>query len=294
MTERQGPLAVAPLRAVARSLASLGRARSAGIGLTIVCVIGVLALLAPWLAPHDPLETNLRLRLQPPRPGYWLGNDELGRDILSRLLYGARLSLLLGFGAVTIGAVSGTLIGTLAGYRGGWLDNVVMRVTDIIMAFRLLLFAITIMAILGPSHINTMIAIGASLFADFARLARAEVLTVKTREFVEAARALGIGQLALILRYILPNIVAPIIVLATLMTGVAILSEASLSFLGLGPSPPTPSWGLMIQESLRFVREAWWASAIPGVAIMLVVLGFNLLGDGLRDLWDPRLRGGKG
>ncbi len=267
------------------------RSRAAVVGIVMVGVVVVLAVLAPLIAPHDPLATNLRLRLQPPQPGYWFGTDQLGRDILSRILYGARLSLLLGFGAVAIGAVGGTVVGLVVGYVGGWLEVLVMRLTDIVMAFRLLLFAITIMAILGPSLTNTMIAVGASLFATFARLARGETLAAKQREYVEAARALGVGPGRIMFLYVLPNILAPLLVMATVMIGMAILAEASLAFLGLGPSPPTPSWGLMIQEGLQFIREAWWASTIPGAAIMIIVLGFNLLGDGLRDILDPRLRG---
>lgn len=267
------------------------RSRSAMLGLGVILVVVALAALAPLLAPFDPVRTDLRSRFLAPSASNWLGTDLLGRDILSRLLYGARLSLLLGLGAVGIGAISGTVVGLIVGYFGGWLDNLVMRLTDIIMAFRLLLFAITIMAILGPSLTNTMIAIGASLFADFARLARSETLAAKARDYVEGARALGVNPFRIMFRYILPNILAPLIVLATVMLGVAILSEASLSFLGLGPSPPTPSWGLMIQENLPFIREAWWASTIPGFAIMLVVLGFNLMGDGFRDAMDPRVRG---
>lgn len=276
---------------IRRTLGTLMRSRSATVGIILVGFVVVLAILAPLIAPYNPLATNLALRFRTPGPGHWLGTDQLGRDILSRLLYGARLSLLLGLGSVTIGAVSGTVVGIIVGYLGGWLENVVMRLTDIVMAFRLLLFAITIMAILGPSLTNTMLAIGASLFATFARLARGETLAAKARDYVEAAQALGVGPIRIMFRYILPNILAPLLVMATLMIGVAILSEASLSFLGLGPSPPTPSWGLMIQESLPYIRNAWWASTIPGAAIMIVVLGFNLLGDGLRDILDPRIRG---
>lgn len=280
--------AVTGWRAVVRALR---RSRAAMLGLTVVVVVVAIAVGAEALAPYDPLRTNLRARFEPPSATHWLGTDLLGRDILSRLLHGARLSLLLGLGAVAIGAVSGTVVGLMVGYFGGWLENVIMRLTDIIMAFRLLLFAITIIAILGPSLTNTMIAIGMSLFADFARLARAETLSAKSREYVEAARALGVSPFRIMFRYILPNILAPLVVLATVMLGIAILSEASLSFLGLGPSPPTPSWGLMIFENLPHIREAWWACTIPGLAIMLLVLGFNLMGDGLRDALDPRLRG---
>lgn len=276
-----------PPRGVVRVL----RSRAAVVGLCMVGVVAVLAALAPLIAPSDPLATNLRMRLQPPQPGIWLGTDHLGRDILSRILYGARISLLLGFGAVAIGATTGTVVGLVVGYLGGWLEVLVMRLTDIVMAFRLLLFAITIMAILGPSLTNTMIAIGASLFATFARLSRGETLAARERDYVESARGLGVRPPRIMFLYILPNIVAPLVVMSTVMIGMAILSEASLAFLGLGPSPPTPSWGLMIQEGLPYIREAWWASTIPGAAIMFVVLGFNLLGDGLRDVLDPRLRG---
>jgi peptide/nickel transport system permease protein len=272
-------------------LKSIRRSRAAMVGATLVLAIVVLALAAPALAPFDPTKTDLRARFEPPSVEHWLGTDLLGRDILSRLLHGARLSLLLGLGAVAIGATSGSVVGLIVGYFGGWLENVIMRLTDIIMAFRLLLFAITIIAILGPSVTNVMLAIGASMFADFVRLARSETLAAKSRDYVEAARALGVSHWRIMFRYILPNILAPLVVLATVLLGVAILSEASLSFLGLGPSPPTPSWGLMIFENLPHIRESWWASTIPGLAIMLVVLGFNLLGDGIRDAMDPRIRG---
>lgn len=260
-------------------------------GLFIIFVVLLLAVLAPVLAPYDPVDTNLRARLQPPSAEHLLGTDQLGRDILSRVLYGARLSLLLALGAVALGAVSGMIAGLVVGYIGGWLDNIFMRFIDILLAFRLLLLAITIMAILGPSLMNTMIAIGLSLFAVFARVTRAETLKGKTREYVEGARALGAGSARIMLGYILPNIISPLIVLSTLTLGTAILAESALSFLGLGPSPPTPSWGLMVKEGLSQLRDAWWTSTIPGLAILLIVLGFNLLGDGLRDALDPRMRG---
>lgn len=261
------------------------------IGLAIVAIVLLLAILAPLIAPYDPIETNLRARLQPPSFEHLLGTDQLGRDILSRILYGARLSLILALGAVTIGAVSGTFAGLLTGYFGGWSDSIFMRLIDILLAFRLLLLAITIMAILGPSLTNTMIAIGISLFAYFARITRAETLNGKSRDYVESSRALGAGSTRIMFRYILPNILSPLIVLASLTLGTAILAESALSFLGLGTSPPTPSWGLMVKEGLSQIRNAWWTSAFPGVAILLIVLGFNLLGDGLRDALDPRMRG---
>lgn len=269
---------------------TLAKSRSALVGLLIIVVVILVAILAPALAPYDPLDTNLRARLEPPSLSHLLGTDQLGRDIFSRLLYGARLSLLLALGAVAIGAVSGTVAGVIVGYVGGWIDAVFMRIIDILLAFRLLLLAITIMAILGPSLVNTVIAIGLSLFAAFARVARAEAIQGKTKEYVEGARALGVGSTRIVFRYLLPNIVAPLIILASLMLGTAILAESALSFLGLGPPPPTPSWGLMVKEGLNQLRSAWWTSTIPGIAILIIVLGFNLLGDGLRDALDPRQR----
>lgn len=270
---------------------SISRSTSAVAGLIIIGLVAAVAILAPLIAPYDPVATDLRARLQPSSWEHLLGTDQLGRDIFSRLLYGARLSLLLSLGAVALGAASGVAVGVVVGYVGGWLDSIFMRFIDILLAFRLLLLAITIMAILGPSLMNTVIAIGLSLFASFARLARAEALQAKTKEYVESARALGVGSTRIMFRYLLPNIIAPLIILATLTLGTAILAESALSFLGLGPSPPTPSWGLMVKEGLDQLRDAWWTSTIPGLAIFVIVLGFNLLGDGLRDTLDPRLRG---
>lgn len=269
----------------------ISRSKSAIAGLIIIGFVVSVAIVAPLIAPYDPVSTDLRSRLQPASWEHLLGTDQLGRDILSRLLYGARLSLLLSLGAVALGAASGVAVGLVVGYFGGWLDSIFMRFIDILLAFRLLLLAITIMAILGPSLTNTVIAIGLSLFASFARLARAEALQAKTKEYVESARALGVGSTRIMFRYLLPNIIAPLIILATLTLGTAILAESALSFLGLGPSPPTPSWGLMVKEGLDQLRDAWWTSTIPGLAIFVIVLGFNLLGDGLRDTLDPRLRG---
>lgn len=250
----------------------------------------VLAVLAPLIAPYDPLYADFRASNEAPSTQHWLGTDHLGRDVLSRLLFGARLSLLLGIGSVLIGATSGITVGLVTGYTGGWLDNLVSRVVDVLFSFRLLLLAIIVMAVLGPSTTNTMIAIGVSLFATFTRLARGEVLSARNHDYVEAAHAIGASTGRLIFLHILPNIINPLIVFTTLRLGVAILSESSLSFLGLGPPPPTPAWGLMVSEGLNQLRSAWWVSTIPGIAITIVVLAFNLLGDGLRDALDPRLR----
>lgn len=275
------------------AIRSLAGSKSALAGAIIVVIVIVLAALAPVIAPADPLKNNLREINQAPSMSHLLGTDAFGRDIFSRLLYGARLSLVLGIGSVLIGASVGVSAGLITGYLGGWVDSIVMRFVDILLAFRLLLLAILIMSVLGPSLMNVMIAIGVSLFATFTRLARGEVLSIKSRDYVEAARAVGSSTQRLLFRHILPNIVGTIIIFATLRLGAAILAEASLSFLGLGSSPPTPTWGLMIQEGLNQIRSEWWISTIPGVAITLVVLGFNLLGDGLRDVLDPRLRRGR-
>lgn len=263
---------------------------AATVGAVLIVLLVAVAALAPVIAPHDPLTTNLRARSQAPSSEHWLGTDHLGRDILSRIIYGARISIFLGTGSVLIGAVSGVSIGLIVGYVGGWLDNIVMRVIDVLLAFRLLLLAIAIVAILGPSLTNIMVAIGVSLLTSFARLARGEVLSARERDYVLATRALGGRPFRIMFRHILPNILSPLIVFATLRLGLAILSESALSFLGLGPSPPTPSWGLMVSEGLNELRSAWWISTIPGVAITVVVLAFNLFGDGLRDALDPRLR----
>lgn len=263
---------------------------AATVGAALIALLVAIAILAPVIAPYDPVDTDLRARSAPPSTEHWFGTDHVGRDIFSRILYGARISIFLGIGSVLIGAISGVGIGVIVGYVGGWLDNVVMRVIDVLLAFRLLLMAIAIVAILGPSLTNIMVAIGASLLTSFARLARGEVLRAREQEYVIATQCIGGRPLRIMFRHILPNILSPLIVFATLRLGLAILSESALSFLGLGPSPPTPSWGLMISEGLDELRTAWWTSAIPGLAITLVVLAFNLFGDGLRDTLDPRLR----
>lgn len=269
---------------------TIRKSRSASIGLGLILIVCALALLAPVIAPYDPLEASFLDKSLAPSRAHWLGTDHLGRDILSRLLYGARLSLVLGIGSVLIGATTGITAGLITGYAGGLLDSIVSRFVDILFSFRLLLLAITVMAILGPSLTNTMIAIGVSLFATFTRLARGEVLSAKQLDHIEATRAIGASTPRLLFRHILPNIMGPLIVFSTLRLGVAILSESALSFLGLGPPPPTPAWGMMVNEGLSQLRSAWWVSTIPGIAITIVVLAFNLLGDGLRDALDPRLR----
>jgi peptide/nickel transport system permease protein len=248
------------------------------------------ALLAPWLAPHDPYGLDLLASLQPPGWAHPLGTDEQGADILSRLLYGARISLAVGLATVAISASLGIAVGLLAGYVGGWAEELAMRAVDVLLAFPGLLLAIALVAVLGPGLGNVVIALAALGWTGFARLVRGQVLTVKTRDYVLAAHSLGAGHLRLMVRHILPNVMAPVVVQASFAIAGAILSEASLSFLGLGAPAGTPSWGAMLAEGRHVLAEAPLVSAIPGLAIMAVVLGFNLLGDALTDWLDPRRR----
>lgn len=288
-----GPLApnLTPTKVAGRRIVRrAARSTSLIVGASLVLLIVLAAVLAPWLAPFDPLEVSLFDRSLPPSLEHPMGTDTFGRDVLSRVLWGSRLSLLMGFGSVAIGATLGIVLGLVSGYVGGWIDSALMRMVDVFISFGLLLLAILVMAILGTGLINTMFAVGTFLFVAFARLTRGEVLSVRDLEYVEASRALGAFLPRVLLRYILPNISGPLIVLASLRLGEAILAEASLSFLGLGASPPTPSWGLMVSDGLSSLRQAPWISLMPGGAIVLTVLGFNLFGDGLRDLLDPRLR----
>jgi peptide/nickel transport system permease protein len=268
--------------------------RTGTIGALLLLAFLVLAVFAPLLAPADPLFQDLPNRAKFVSPQHPLGTDTLGRDLLSRILYGARISLTLGVMAVVVGSLLGVPLGLLSGYVGKATDLIIMRVVDVLLAFPLYLLAIVVIAILGPSLPNMILAVGISSTPRFARLTRGEVLSARNRDFVLAARSIGARSWRIILRHILPNIAGPLIVLATLRVGTAILVEASLSFVGLGPQPPTPAWGLMISDGLKTMRNAPWVAGFPGLAIMLTVLGFNLLGDGLRDALDPRLRRGRG
>ncbi|OQX29371.1 MAG: hypothetical protein B0D92_04050 [Spirochaeta sp. LUC14_002_19_P3] len=269
----------------------LKRNRAAMAGLLIIACFALLAIFAPLLAPHNPLEQVIAARMSPPlSSGHLLGTDDLGRDMLSRLIYGGRLSLIIGIISVSISLILGISLGIVAGYFGGWLDKVIMRVIDIMLAFPYILLTIVIVAILGPSLMNAMVAIGISQMPRYARVLRASVMAEREQDYVMAERALGTSNFELMFRTILPNALAPTIVQATLGVGEAILSSAGLSFLGLGAQPPTPEWGLMIASSKQFITSAWWIVTLPGIAILLAVLGFNLLGDGLRDILDPRLR----
>jgi peptide/nickel transport system permease protein len=271
-----------------RALRRLARRGGAVFGFAFVVFFLLLALLAPWIAPYDPVGTSWSAVRAAPGAQYWFGADELGRDVLSRIIWGARASILAGVVSVSISLAFGVPIGMLAGYVGRWVDALISRITDAMLACPFLILAIALAAFLGPSLTNAMIAIGISATPVFIRLTRAQVLAAKSEDYVEAARALGNPHLRIALRHILPNIVAPLIVQATLAIAAAVIAEASLSFLGLGQQPPAPSWGSMLNTARNYVDQAPWMAIWPGVSIFLLVLSFNLLGDGLRDALDPR------
>jgi len=260
------------------------------IGLAILGIFILIAILAPLIAPYDPLEIIPRAAKEEPSAAYLFGTDNLGRDVLSRVVYGARISIGVGLIAVFIGVVSGTFLGMLSGFYGAWLDSFIMRFIDVMLAFPGILLAIFVVAIMGPGLTNAMIAVGISVMPVYARTTRGSILSVKTNEYVEAARAIGVPDWRLMLRHILPNIMAPIIVVATVNVGTAILAAAGLSYLGLGAQPPSPEWGAMLSVARNYLRDAWWMATFPGLSIMMIVLAVNLLGDGLRDLLDPSLR----
>ena len=269
---------------------ALRRRKFALVGLVVMVVVGAVALFAPWLAPYDPITINPAEALQPPSLAHPFGTDQYGRDILSRMVAGSRLSLLTGLGAVAIALATGIVLGLLSGVVGGWTDLLFMRLVDIMMAFPSILMALVVVAVLGQGTVNVMVAVGVSLVPTFVRLVRGDVLAVKENVYVEAARALGCGQGRLALRHVLPNIVAPVIVLSTVAIAWSIILGASLSFLGLGPRPPIPEWGIDLSNGRGYLLRAWWISSVPGFCIMLTVVAVNLVGDALRDELDPRLR----
>ena len=271
-----------------RAWRRLLRRRGAMLGLVVVVLFVLMALGASWIAPYDPVATSWSAVRKGPSAAYWFGTDELGRDVLSRVIWGARASLLAGLVSVTISMLLGVPIGLLGGYLGGWTDGVVSRCTDAMLAIPFLILAIALAAFLGPSLTNAMIAIGVSATPVFIRLTRAQVLAVKVEDYVEAARAVGNPHWRIALRHVLPNILPPLIVQSTLAIAAAIIAEASLSFLGLGQQPPAPSWGSMLNTAKNYVDNAPWMALWPGLSIFLLVLSFNLLGDGLRDALDPR------
>jgi peptide/nickel transport system permease protein len=271
-----------------RVLRRLLRRRGAMLGLAVVIAFIVLALFAPWISPYDPLQTSWSAVRKAPTAAHWFGTDEIGRDVLSRVMWGTRASLLAGLVSVCISLALGVPIGLLAGYVGRGVDSLISRITDAMLACPFLILAIALAAFLGPSLTNAMIAIGISATPVFIRLTRAQVLAIKVEDYVEAARAVGNSHLRIALRHILPNVIPPLIVQATLAIAAAVIAEASLSFLGLGQQPPAPSWGSMLNTAKNYIDNAPWMAVWPGLSIFLLVLSFNLLGDGLRDALDPR------
>ncbi len=264
--------------------------KSAMFGLTIVIILIMTAIFAPFIAPYDPVKLNIVDRMQGPSFTHWLGTDNFGRDIFSRLVYGSRISLYVGFIAVGIGAVFGGIIGATGGYFGGKIDNLIMRLMDVMLAIPRIILAIAIVAVLGTNITNVMVAVGISIVPRYARVVRGTVLSYRGEEFVEAAKAIGASDARIIFENILPNSMAPIIVQSTLGIAKAILDAATLSFLGLGVQPPTPEWGTMLSQGRQFMRTAPHLTIFPGLAIVIVVISLNLFGDGLRDSLDPKMR----
>jgi len=271
-----------------RAWRRLKRRKGAMVALAVVVLFILLAVLAPWIAPYDPTRTSFAMVRKAPSWAHWLGTDEVGRDVLSRVIFGARASLSAGLVSVSIALGAGVPLGLLAGYAGGWIDAIISRIVDAMLAIPFLILAIALAAFLGPSLGNAMIAIGVTATPVFVRLTRGQTLSAKVEDYVEAARAVGNPHWRIALRHVLPNIVPPLLVQASLAIAGAIIAEAALSFLGLGQQPPAPSWGSMLNTAQRFIAQAPWMAFWPGFAIFFAVLSFNLLGDGLRDALDPR------
>jgi peptide/nickel transport system permease protein len=269
---------------------SFRKNKTALVGTGIVLFFIILAIAGPLIAPQGINEQNMDIRLQAPSAEHWLGTDDFGRDILSRIIHGARISLTVGFFAVVGSAVAGSLLGIVAGYYGRWVDTIISRFFDILLAFPSILLAIAVVAALGPSLRNALIAIAIINIPNFGRLIRSRVLSVKQEEYVMAAKAIGMSDRRILFSHILPNSMAPIIVQGTLAIATAILEAAALGFLGLGAQPPDPEWGKMLSDARRYMLDAPWTMIFPGLAIMLTVLGFNLMGDGLRDALDPKMK----
>jgi peptide/nickel transport system permease protein len=269
----------------------LKRNRMAMAGLALVLGLFVVSFFAHWLSPYDPNSIDLKQVLMPPSHAHLLGTDTLGRDVLSRIIYGSRVSLKVGFVAVGLATLIGLVVGALAGYYGGWVDAALMRLVDLMLCFPAFFLILAVIAVLEPSIWNIMAVIGLTSWMGVARLVRAEFLSLREREFVIAARALGASDLRLIMRHMLPNALAPVMVSATLGVAGAILTESALSFLGLGVQPPTPSWGNILTAGKDNIEIAWWLSVFPGLAILITVMSYNLLGEGIREAIDPRLKG---
>jgi len=284
---KASPSAVAPgRRAVARFLAN----PTTLIGIILCTLVVLSAVLAPLIAPHDPIEQNVVEQLKPPTREFPLGTDYFGRDVLSRILWGGRISLIVSLSAIAGAILVGGAIGMISGYVGGLLDTVVMRVMDVLLSFPSLILGLIVVALLGPDLANLIVAIGLTAIAPFARIDRAPVLALKERAFVEAGRALGFSHLRILFVHILPNIVSEVLVMGSLWMATAVRTEASLSFIGLGVKPPTPTWGGMMRDGFENILDAPWLSIFPGIAILLLMLGLNMVGDGLRDAADPKLR----
>jgi peptide/nickel transport system permease protein len=279
------------LRTLRQFLRALVRSPSSKIGAIILLILVFTAINAGAIAPYDPLEQGIGPLLSPPSTAHWFGTDEFGRDLFSRIVFGTRLTLKIGLIAVGISMTSGVLIGLVGGYAGGWLESLLMRAVDVLFSFTETLIALAAVAVLGPSLTNAMIAVGISSIPFYARVTYGAVLVEKNKEYFKAAQAVGARHLRLIFRHILPNILSPIIVVATVGVSVAVLSASALSFLGLGAQPPSPEWGAMLAAGRDYFRLAPWITTFPGLAIALTVLGFNLLGDGLREALDPQQRG---
>ena len=273
-----------------RAWRRLRQRRGAMVGLVVVLIFVACALFAPWVAPQDPIATSWSAIRKAPSAAHWMGTDEIGRDVLSRVIWGTQASLLAGLCSVSISLLLGVPIGLAAGFLGGFVDGLISRITDAFLACPFLILAIALAAFLGPSLTNAMIAIGISATPIFVRLTRAQVINIKVEDYIEAARAVGNPPLRIALRHVMPNILAPLIVQSTLAIAAAVIAEASLSFLGLGQQPPAPSWGSMLNTAKNYIDNAPWMAVWPGLSIFLLVLSFNLLGDGLRDALDPRQR----
>lgn len=260
------------------------------LGFAIIALLFLLAIFAPLIAPYDPTDVNPAFKLRPPSGAHWFGTDEVGRDVFSRIIYGARISLKVGILVVAISFPLGSILGAIAGYFGGITDQIIMRTTDVFLSFPGIILAMSIAAALGPSIENVLLALSIVWWPWYTRIVRASVLPLRNTEFVEASRSLGANPLRILFRDILPNAIAPASVQASLDLGFVILSAAGLSFIGLGAQPPSPEWGAMLASSRQILREAWWAATFPGLSILITVLGFNLFGDGLRDVLDPQQR----
>lgn len=278
-----------------RWLNDLKNSPTAIFGLSVVFLVALAAIFAPVLSSYDPTSTELTARLKPPfpfagyNPNHLLGTDALGRDIWTRMVYGARVSLLVGIVSVLISGALGITLGLLTGYFGGWFDDVMMRIADVQLAFPFILLMLAVLAVVGPGLRNLILVLGVTGWVTYARLVRGQTLSLREKEFIEAAKSIGADSIRIIFRHILPNVMGPVIVIASFAVASTIISEASLSFLGLGVKPTTPTWGMMLSEGREYIRQAWWLTTLPGFAIAFTVLGINLLGDWLRDVLDPRM-----